>query len=54
MSNCRSRCHLWWGGFCLGARLWRAALNRYPVPAWVHLQVYLNPYPKELMLRNHV
>jgi uncharacterized protein YbgA (DUF1722 family) len=21
---------------------------------WVHQQVYLNPYPKELMLRNHV
>lgn len=29
-------------------------LNRYPVPEWVHEQVYLNPYPKELMLRNHV
>ena len=29
-------------------------LNRYPVPDWVHRQVYLNPYPKELMLRNHV
>jgi uncharacterized protein YbgA (DUF1722 family) len=45
-------------------------LNRYPVPAWVpvpsaawapvpsaawvHQQVYLHPYPKELMLRNHV
>jgi uncharacterized protein YbgA (DUF1722 family)/uncharacterized protein YbbK (DUF523 family) len=29
-------------------------LNRYPVPGWVHKQVYLNPYPKELMLRNHV
>ena len=36
-------------------------LNRYPVPdwvpapsaAWVHQQVYLNPYPK-LVLRNHV
>jgi uncharacterized protein YbgA (DUF1722 family) len=28
-------------------------LNRYPVPGWVHQQVYLNPYPKEL-LRNHV
>jgi uncharacterized protein YbgA (DUF1722 family) len=24
------------------------------VPEWVHKQVYLNPYPKELMLRNHV
>jgi uncharacterized protein YbgA (DUF1722 family)/uncharacterized protein YbbK (DUF523 family) len=29
-------------------------LNRHPVPKWVHQQVYLNPYPKELMLRNHV
>jgi uncharacterized protein YbgA (DUF1722 family) len=29
-------------------------LGRYPVPEWVYQQVYLNPYPKELMLRNHV
>jgi uncharacterized protein YbgA (DUF1722 family)/uncharacterized protein YbbK (DUF523 family) len=29
-------------------------LNRYPVPEWVHQQAYLHPYPKELMLRNHV
>jgi uncharacterized protein YbgA (DUF1722 family) len=29
-------------------------LNRNPVPDWVHQQVYLHPYPKELMLRNHV
>jgi uncharacterized protein YbgA (DUF1722 family) len=29
-------------------------LHRYPVPNWVHVQAYLNPYPKELMLRNHV
>jgi uncharacterized protein YbgA (DUF1722 family) len=29
-------------------------LNRYPVPEWVHQQVYLHPYPRELMLRNHV
>jgi uncharacterized protein YbgA (DUF1722 family) len=29
-------------------------LNRYPVPAWVHQQVYLHPYPKESMLWNHV
>ena len=29
-------------------------LNRHPVPEWLHQQVYLNPYPKELMLRNHV
>jgi uncharacterized protein YbgA (DUF1722 family) len=29
-------------------------LSRYPVPDWVHQQVCLNPYPKELMLRNHV
>jgi uncharacterized protein YbgA (DUF1722 family) len=29
-------------------------LRRHVVPEWVHQQVYLNPYPKELMLRNHV
>ena len=29
-------------------------LSRYPVPDWAHQQVYLHPYPKELMLRNHV
>jgi uncharacterized protein YbgA (DUF1722 family) len=29
-------------------------LNRHPVPEWVHQPVYLHPYPKELMLRNHV
>ena len=29
-------------------------LRRHPVPEWVWQQVYLNPYPKELMLRNHV
>jgi uncharacterized protein YbgA (DUF1722 family)/uncharacterized protein YbbK (DUF523 family) len=29
-------------------------LSRHPVPEWVGQQVYLNPYPKELMLRNHV
>jgi uncharacterized protein YbgA (DUF1722 family) len=29
-------------------------LSRYPVPERVHQQVYLHPYPKELMLRNHV
>ena len=32
-------------------------VNRYPVPEWVaqtRQQVYLNPYPKELILRNHV
>ena len=29
-------------------------LNRYQVPDWVHQQVYLHPYPKELMLRNRV
>lgn len=28
--------------------------RRHPVPDWVHQQVYLNPYPKEMMLRNHV
>ena len=36
------------------ARPQGAALNSYPVPEWVHQQVYLHPYPKELMLRNHV
>jgi uncharacterized protein YbgA (DUF1722 family)/uncharacterized protein YbbK (DUF523 family) len=29
-------------------------LRRLPVPEWVHKQAYLNPYPKELLLRNHV
>jgi len=29
-------------------------LGRYPVPEWVHQQVYLHPYPKELMLWNRV
>jgi hypothetical protein len=37
-------------------------LNRYTVPdwmlaqsaAWVPQQIYYHPYPKELMLRNHV
>jgi hypothetical protein len=28
-------------------------LNRYPMPDWVHQQLYLHPYPKALMLRNH-
>ena len=29
-------------------------LSRHEVPDWVHQQVYLYPYPKELLLRNHV
>jgi uncharacterized protein YbgA (DUF1722 family) len=29
-------------------------LRRHAVPDWVWQQVYLSPYPKELMLRNHV
>jgi uncharacterized protein YbgA (DUF1722 family)/uncharacterized protein YbbK (DUF523 family) len=29
-------------------------LRRNDVPAWVHQQAYLYPFPKELMLRNHV
>jgi uncharacterized protein YbgA (DUF1722 family)/uncharacterized protein YbbK (DUF523 family) len=29
-------------------------LGRQSVADWVHQQVYLKPYPKELMLRNHV
>jgi uncharacterized protein YbgA (DUF1722 family) len=28
-------------------------LKRYPMPEQVHQQVYLHPYPKALMLRNH-
>ena len=31
----------------------RHHLARHSVPEWVHQQVYLNPYPKELLLRNH-
>jgi uncharacterized protein YbgA (DUF1722 family)/uncharacterized protein YbbK (DUF523 family) len=34
--------------------LLRHHLRRHDVPGWVHDQVYLNPYPRELMLRNHV
>ena len=34
--------------------LLRHHLRRHRVPEWVHQQVYLNPYPKELMLQNHV
>lgn len=29
-------------------------LNRYPVPDWVHQQVYPNRCPKELMLPDYV
>jgi uncharacterized protein YbgA (DUF1722 family) len=29
-------------------------LGRHPVPEWIHQQVYLKAYPKELLLRNHV
>jgi uncharacterized protein YbgA (DUF1722 family) len=29
-------------------------LKSCPLPEWVDQQVYLHPYPKELMLRNHV
>ena len=29
-------------------------LRRAPAPEWLRRQSYLNPYPKELMLRNHV
>jgi uncharacterized protein YbgA (DUF1722 family) len=34
--------------------LLRHHLRRHPLPEWVWQQVYLSPYPKELMLRNHV
>ena len=36
---------------CLVRRIHR---NRYPVPEWVHQQVYPHPYPRKLMLRSHV
>jgi len=36
------------------ATLLKHYLRRLTVPEWVHEQVYLYPYPKELMLRNHV
>ncbi len=29
-------------------------LNRHDAPDWLEKQAYLHPYPKELMLRNHV
>ena len=32
----------------------REVMSRFPVPERVHQQVNLHPYPKELMLRNHV
>jgi len=35
-------------------RLLKRHLARHPVPEWLHEQVYLNPDPAELMLRNHV
>jgi len=34
--------------------LLRHHLSRHEVPDWVHQQVYIHPYPKELMLRNYV
>lgn len=34
--------------------LLRHHLRRYAAPSWVQEQVYLHPYPRELMLRNHV
>jgi uncharacterized protein YbgA (DUF1722 family) len=34
--------------------LLKHCLSRHPVAEWVHQQVCLNPYPKDLMLRNHV
>ena len=34
--------------------LLRHHLSRHEAPEWVHQQVYLYPYPMELMLRNHV
>jgi uncharacterized protein YbgA (DUF1722 family)/uncharacterized protein YbbK (DUF523 family) len=34
--------------------LLRHHLRKHPVGDWAREQVYLNPYPRELMLRNHV
>jgi uncharacterized protein YbgA (DUF1722 family)/uncharacterized protein YbbK (DUF523 family) len=34
--------------------LLRHHLDRHPVPDWIRAQTYLHPYPRELMLRNHV
>jgi uncharacterized protein YbgA (DUF1722 family) len=34
--------------------LFRHHLGRHQVPNWVHQQVYVYPYPEELLLRNHV
>ncbi len=34
--------------------LFRHHLRHHEVPDWLHRQTYLNPYPRELMLRNHV
>ena len=34
--------------------LLRHHLAKHPVGDWVRRQTYLNPYPKEMMLRNHV
>lgn len=34
--------------------LLRHYLARVEAPAWVHQQIYLHPYPKELMMHNHV
>ena len=28
--------------------------NRHPMPEWVNQQVYVNPNPRELVLRNYV
>jgi uncharacterized protein YbgA (DUF1722 family) len=41
-------------GVCMVLKTRRNHHNRHPAPDWVHQQVYLHPYPKELMLRNHV
>ena len=34
--------------------LFMHCLRHHQVAAWVNQQVYLNAYPKELLLRNHV
>ena len=50
--------------FCIFQIEWRSCVmvlllegtryNGYPMLEWMHQQVLLNPFPKELMLRNHV
>ncbi len=40
--------------FIVPITLFRHHIRRCDVPEWVHQQVYLHPYPHELMLRNQI